>query len=124
VPRDEVGPDPHAANRILALVAAGAQSTTLPPDVAAVIAKRRHPAFAVPCPSPSCHSPAGQRCELPKGSRVAGGVHPSRVDNWATITAACPACRAPALTACHEAGRPYTQGAHRERIAAAQKESA
>lgn len=104
------------------LVAALAERRALPPEIADVLAKRRPPARSVTCPY--CHAQKGSNCKNPIGKDVPGGVHPGRVDAWATAIAGCPVCHSAPGEPCTEtdnAGRrPYAHGTHHDRAETAQ----
>jgi hypothetical protein len=51
--------------------------------------RRPHrPEWAITCPVPTCRAIPGQRCTRPSGGPIAGGSHPSRLDDWLTQQAA------------------------------------
>lgn len=99
-PAGEIGGDPDAAKRVQELVEGVGERRTLPPEIAAIISKRRPPGLAIRCPAPNCRAAAGEHCSLGKGWSIAGGMHPSRVSTWAMAAANCPNCRAAAGDPC------------------------
>lgn len=97
------------------LVAGVAAARALPPEIANVLAKRRNPARAVVCPY--CKAMKGAPCRNGAGRELPdGGLHPSRIDLWATNITACPVCHAGPGHTCTELGKPYSQGAHHARV--------
>jgi len=94
----------------------------LPREIAEVLARRRPPGTAIACPT--CHAAPNRRCHAPATRRHPAGrelahAHPSRLETWAVAQVACPTCSSPVGAVCTEYGRPYVNGAHRERIEAA-----
>lgn len=104
------------------LVASAVGKWSLPPEIADVLGRRRPAARSITCPY--CNAQKGSNCKNPVGKDVPGGVHPTRVDAWATAIAGCPVCRAAPGEPCTEtdnAGvKPYTHGTHHDRVETAQ----
>lgn len=105
------------ARPVAELVASMTQRWSLPPEIAEVITRRRPPARSITCPY--CNAQKGSNCKNPAGNDLAGGVHPGRIDAWATAVAGCPACYAAPGAPCAENGRPYVHGTHKARVDAA-----
>lgn len=91
--------------------------TTPPPEIAAMLTRRRHPSRQVPCPH--CRALAGRPCRNRTGGDLGAAAHPGRMDAWATTAATCPACSAVPGAPCREGKYPYGHGAHSSRVEAA-----
>jgi len=104
------------------LLAGAFRTPELPREITEVLARRRPPGTAIACPT--CHAAPNRRCHAPATRRHPAGrelahAHPSRLETWAVAQVACPTCASPVGAVCTEYGRPYVNGAHRERIEAA-----
>lgn len=100
------------------LISSFADARVLPPEIAEVIERRRPAARSVSCPY--CNAQKGSNCKNPAGKDLSSGVHPGRIDTWATAVAGCPTCYAAPGAPCTDNGQPYAHGTHKARADVAQ----